>query len=50
MENQKFQKIPPFLFKIEIAKLSLLKVKIKKTPLKISLNFTLPRLHLNSMS
>jgi hypothetical protein len=40
MENQKFQKIPPFLFKIEIAKLSLLKVKIKKNSPK---NF--PQLH-----
>jgi hypothetical protein len=32
MENQKFQKVPPFFFKIvpEFAKLSLLKVKIEK--------------------
>jgi len=40
MENQKFQKVPPFLLKIEIAKFSLLKVKKKKTPPK---NF--PQLH-----
>ena len=45
MENQKFQKVPPFFLKIgpEIANLLLLKVKKKKTPPKISHNFTLPR-------
>jgi hypothetical protein len=44
METQKFQKVPPFFLKIgpEIANVLLLKVKKKKTPPKISHNFTLP--------